>query len=671
MSNGASERELTVRAVLTGGVLGGVLSLCNIYSGLRIGWGFNMSITAALIGWGFWSGARAVGAAPFTKLENNLNLTGASAGAAISSAGLVSAIPAWTLMTGRTLSFPTLAVWTFWISMLGVIVGIGLRKQMLEVDRLPFASGIAAAETLDKIHGDAKEGGARQKLYALLASLGLAGAWKLVMHLYDLAQTAIPGSIAIGRSAAGELRRASLMNLTIGLDLSPLMIAVGALGSVRTGATLLVGSLFSWGVLAPYAIEQGWCETGAADPGAAWFGPVVRWLLWPGVAMMVASSLTSVMFSWRSFVRAFRGGGASTSGSSAKASESPAKASERADKASERADKASQSADKASQSADEASGEQAPDALVETNEPDHAASAEATRQAEAPLVAKGADVTPNELRVLLVLVTIGCALGQYFIFDIPIVMGTFATLVTFALATVAARVSGETTVTPIGAMGKVTQLLFGALRPGDATANLMTANVTGGAASHTADILHDMKCGLLVGASPRAQSIAQTVGILGGALLGSAAYLVLIPDPQHMLLTDEWPAPAVVTWRAVAELFSQGLSAMPEGSEEAMAIGAIVGVVLAILEKVLPEKARVWVPSPASLGLSFVIQAWTCFSLFLGSLVGWALRKWAPKWSNDYLTPLASGVIAGESLMGVAIAVYAILTGGGASGGHH
>ncbi|MBX7191875.1 MAG: OPT/YSL family transporter, partial [Sandaracinaceae bacterium] len=293
MSNGASERELTVRAVLTGGVLGGVLSLCNIYSGLRIGWGFNMSITAALIGWGFWSGARAVGAAPFTKLENNLNLTGASAGAAISSAGLVSAIPAWTLMTGRTLSFPTLAVWTFWISMLGVIVGIGLRKQMLEVDRLPFASGIAAAETLDKIHGDAKEGGARQKLYALLASLGLAGAWKLVMHLYDLAQTAIPGSIAIGRSAAGELRRASLMNLTIGLDLSPLMIAVGALGSVRTGATLLVGSLFSWGVLAPYAIEQGWCETGAADPGAAWFGPVVRWLLWPGVAMMVASSLTS------------------------------------------------------------------------------------------------------------------------------------------------------------------------------------------------------------------------------------------------------------------------------------------------------------------------------------------------------------------------------------------
>ena len=661
MSKVSSERELTVRAVATGAVLGGVLSLCNIYSGLRIGWGFNMSITAALIGWGFWSAARAAGAAPFTKLENNLNLTGASAGAAISSSGLVSAIPAWTMMTGHTLSYASLVVWTFWISMLGVIVGIGLRKQMLEVDRLPFASGIAAAETLDKIHGDsrsdAKPGGegsdARRKLYALLGSLGLAAAWKVVMHVYGLAQQAIPGSIAIG-TTSGAARRASLMNLTIGLDLSPLMIAVGALGSVRTGATLLVGSVLSWGVLAPYAIAHGWCEPGADDPSAAWFAPVVRWLLWPGVAMMVTSSLTSVAFSWRSFMpRGFGGGAKPGADPQSGAVEGPPRGGVRS------ADARSGEEEEESSTIDERGA-------VSGARPPGPGAPEARE-----LKAKGPDVSPNELRVLLVVVTVGCALGQYFLFDIPIVMGTFATLVTFALATVAARVSGETTVTPIGAMGKVTQLLFGALRPGDATANLMTANVTGGAASHTADILHDMKCGLLVGASPRAQSIAQAAGIFGGAVLGSAAYLVLIPDPQHMLLTDEWPAPAVVTWRAVAELFAQGLSAMPAGATEAMAIGGAIGVVLALLEKLLPEKARVFVPSPASLGLSFVIQAWTCFSLFLGSIVGWALRKWAPKWSDSYLTPLASGVIAGESLMGVAIAVHAILTGGGAGGGHH
>ena len=600
MSMPHPQRELTLRAIVTGTVLGGMLSLCNIYSGLRIGWGFNMSITAALLGWGFWSivtlgrpGAR------FSKLENNLNQTGASAGASISSAGLVSAIPAWTMMTGQTLSLPVLAFWLFAISMVGVIVGVGLRKQMLEVDRLPFASGIASAETLDKLHPEGANAGtseAKHKLYALLGSLGVSGVWKLLMHLTNASQLHIPGSVA-----AGATRRASFFNLTFGIDVSPLMFAVGALGSLRTGVTMLLGSILAWGVIAPRVIAAGACDVGADDPDVAWFSQVVKWLLWPGVALMVSSSLTSVAFSWRSFIAAFTG-----------------------------------------------------------RKAEPAAGAEGEEQA---LVSTQPDVPRRVFWALLFVATVVSSLGQFFIFNIPIPMGIFATLLTFALATVAARVSGETTVTPIGAMGKVTQLIFGIIRPGDATANLMTANVTGGAAAQTADLLHDMKTGLLVGASPRAQVIAQSAGVFGGAVVGGAAYLILIPDPQHMLLTEEWPAPAVATWRAVAELFAHGADAMPVGAVEAMAIASIVGVVLAILEKVLPPKWRVWVPSPASLGLAFVIQAWTSISLFVGSLVGVALRRYAPTWSERYLTPIASGIIAGESLMGVAIALQTILSG--------
>ena len=45
---------------------------------------------------------------------------------------------------------------------------------------------------------------------------------------------------------------------------------------------------------------------------------------------------------------------------------------------------------------------------------------------------------------------------------------------------IAARVSGETGVTPVGALGKVTQLTYGVVTPGDMAANLMTANITGG-----------------------------------------------------------------------------------------------------------------------------------------------------------------------------------------------
>ena len=44
--------QFTLRAIITGMLLGGTLSLCNVYMGLKIGWGFNMSITAALLSYG-------------------------------------------------------------------------------------------------------------------------------------------------------------------------------------------------------------------------------------------------------------------------------------------------------------------------------------------------------------------------------------------------------------------------------------------------------------------------------------------------------------------------------------------------------------------------------------------------------------------------------------------
>jgi hypothetical protein len=63
------------------------------------------------------------------------------------------------------------------------------------------------------------------------------------------------------------------------------------------------------------------------------------------------------------------------------------------------------------------------------------------------------------------------------------------------LAIVALRVSGETNVTPVGPMGKVTQLSFAVLDPGNVSTNLMAANVTGGSASQAGDMMHDLKTG--------------------------------------------------------------------------------------------------------------------------------------------------------------------------------
>jgi len=372
------------------------------------------------------------------------------------------------------------------------------------------------------------------------------------------------------------------------------MVAVGVLIGPRAGTSMLLGAGIAWGWVAPIALDAGWAEPGAAEASAVWFGSINKWMLWPGVSMMVTAALTSFAFSWRSVVAAMRG---------------------------TRAAATSKAAD----------GQH-----------------EVSRQ-----------VFLGALAAVLVLAT----LGQVLFFDIGVALAVSAVLLTFVLAIVAGRVSGETNVTPVGPMGKVTQLLFGVVSPGDAAGNLMAANVTGGAASQTADLLHDMKTGLLVGASPKQQTIGQTFGVVAGATIGSWGYLLLIPDPQGMLLTDEWAAPAVLAWKTVAELFQTGIEAMPTMAPTAMAIGGGVGIVLAILEKVLSKEKRKWVPSPGAMGLALVIPAYYAISMFLGGLISVAAERVNPKWAKRFVIVIAAGIIAGESLVGVGIAIYQTLTG--------
>jgi len=75
--------QLSWRAVLMGACLGAVLSLTNIYVGLKTGWGFGVAITACVLSFAIWKGLRKIGIArsDMTVLENNaMQSTASSAG---------------------------------------------------------------------------------------------------------------------------------------------------------------------------------------------------------------------------------------------------------------------------------------------------------------------------------------------------------------------------------------------------------------------------------------------------------------------------------------------------------------------------------------------------------------------------------------------------------------
>ncbi|NVL47775.1 OPT family oligopeptide transporter, partial [Pseudomonas syringae pv. actinidiae] len=148
------QRELSLRAVITGIVLGILLTPSNVYAGLKIGWSFNMSIIALLIGYAIWQGLarRSPHQPPWTLHESNINQTVASAAASIISGGLVAPIPAYTLLTGQQLDAIPMMAWVFSVSFLGIWIAWYLRPSLLNDTSLKFPEGMATLETLLHIY---------------------------------------------------------------------------------------------------------------------------------------------------------------------------------------------------------------------------------------------------------------------------------------------------------------------------------------------------------------------------------------------------------------------------------------------------------------------------------------------------------------------------------------
>src|SRR3981189_605939 len=163
--------QLTWRAVLMGSALGGVLSLTNLYVGLKAGWGFGVAITACILSYPIWSALLRIGVArsPMTILENNCMQSTASSAGYSTGGTLISAFAAYMLLNGSTLPLPTMIAWVFFLSVLGVTMAVPMKRQMINLEQLRFPSGIAAAETLRALHAKSSQGLRAAKALGLAA----------------------------------------------------------------------------------------------------------------------------------------------------------------------------------------------------------------------------------------------------------------------------------------------------------------------------------------------------------------------------------------------------------------------------------------------------------------------------------------------------------------------
>lgn len=588
---GDSMPQLTFRAVLMGVLLGGVMSLSNIYVGLKVGWLLGVGITSCILSYAIYRGLRTAFPRIFTSdmsiLENNcMQSTATSAGVSTAST-LISAVAAYLMITGHHIPMFVLGWWIFFLAVLGVCMAVPMKRQMINVEQLRFPSGIAAAETLKSLHAEGPQALDKARSLGIAGVLGALVAW-----FRDVGKPfAIPGMLPF----PGNILGLPLMKWTISFEMSTIMIAAGAIMGFKTAWSMLLGGFINYAILAPWVTQMG-----VIDIKQIGFRSIVSWSTWAGGSMLVTSGLLSFVFNWRTIVRAL--GGLTT-------------------------------------------------LFKKTS----------TSRNDDPMLS--IEVPTSWFIVGVLTSGLGCIAILYSYFGTSWWMGIVAVVTTFFLSVVACRATGETDITPIGAMGKITQLLFGGIAPANTVTNLMTASVTAGAAGASADLLTDLKSGYLLGANPRKQFIAQFVGIFAGVLVVVPAFQLLVPSAQS-LGTAQWPAPSAQVWAAVARLLSNGIHSLHPTAQLGLLLGGLVGILLPLMEMALP-KYKSFIPSATGIGLSMVVPFFNSLSFFIGASIALFLEKKYPKIAEKYTITVSSGIIAGESLMGV---IVALLSASGVAG---
>jgi len=567
-------RELTPRAVLAGCGIGALLAAGNVYTGLKTSFIDGGSITAAIAGFAFFATFRRLGRGSYSALENNITQTTAASAAVMGFVlGTAGPLPALALTGRGDLPGWQLCLWGIALGLLGILLGAALREKLIVREALPFPTGAATAEVIETIHAARESALRRARLL-----LGAALAAMYVTWFRDGSPSLIPQMLALPISVGGL----SAAALTLGVSGSPLLAATGIFMGLRGAASMLLGAAITWTVVAPWLVHQRIVETAS-------YSGFVTWLVWPGLGLMMGSTLALLALDWRSALRSLRDLGS----------------------------------------------------LVGARRRGHAgAGVRAGGGDDAPL--------PFQRAIALACVVAVVAVGRS-AFGLHPAIPLLALGLSIVLAGVSARAAGETDIAPIGSVGMVAQLLFGGHGAG---ASIFAGAVSSGDASQTAQTLWALKAGQRLGASARAQLGAQIVGAAVGALVVVPVYFLIIRT--YTLGSEAMPATSALSWQAAAEAVRGGFAAMPRFAPAAGAIGLALGVALALVGR---TRLGRFAPSPTALGMAVLMPASLSVTAFAGAAAAALIRRRWPSVSENSLAAIAAGGIAGESLMGVLVAM--------------
>ena len=666
-------RELTLAAVLLGIAQGITLNLAFVYVALKLGFGIGGSTVAAIMGYALLRGVLRTG----TMVENNINQTIAS-GINTAGSGIVFTVPALYLIDPNLVHFLPLSIAGIAGAVLGVVVIIPLRKQMIEMDRLRFPSGVATATIIRA----GSSGAEKAKLLAI--GVVISAAFKCFMiaevlepavvvtltaveleeitteanRIVAAAADPAPGESAVTLSGVEtrlkekklHSRKAKERKKLVGkrgwgvlgeefhfdfgkipnycspvIYLSLMNIAAGLLAG-RGGLPFFAGGLLAWWVIAPIAVHSGWMPTGASE--AAYPGILYGKMLRPlGIGTLIGGALMGVVMAFPAIKSAFRSLAAAT--------------------------KTSSSGSKIGR--DELT-------LV-------------------PLV--GGLVVGVTLLFVASLLSPGVSPWQ------AVLSAVVGTVWAGLAALIVAQASGMTDIQPMSGMSLISVTLMLVLLGGNAPGAMVVGVAVCVAIGQGADMMQDLKTGFLVGARPIKQQMVQFGVTWMGALLALWAVDLLwhaqaapardsagtvASATEDGATTDQpttgggfgpdskLPAPQGAALAEIIKSISGEMNPDAESSSkntpsaipvDKYAMGAGVGILLGAAPL-------------AGFGVLVGLAMYLPFSITLGYGCGCLLQMLIQRvkgvsFCENRLVPLAAGLIVGEALTGMGHAMFSVL----------
>ena len=209
-------------------------------SASRSGWGLGVDIAAVVVIFAVFKALRGIGIVrrEFGLMENTMMMTVAVAASWISSAGLVSAVPALTMLTGYRFVWWQLTLFIAVILYMGLFMAIPLKRQMIQVESLRFPGNIPTGETLMVMYSHG--GQAMKKAVAL----GIAGLWDA--HRRTAGR---PGVDSRPTQPPLAPRSDRLGKLTLSMEPSLIFVGIGALFGIKVGLSMLLGLILNYGIL--------------------------------------------------------------------------------------------------------------------------------------------------------------------------------------------------------------------------------------------------------------------------------------------------------------------------------------------------------------------------------------------------------------------------------------